>query len=411
MRRLTQTLLAVTLIVFLCMPTSLAQESIVKTPQKRKTFGFSLRDLNSDAQKSKSNKQKVGQPGVTSDTNDGVVKVETLLAVFDFLVIDPQGKPVLTLNRNDFRVSEDGVPQQIAQFSRGHDIQKARSIILVLEWSNTAHYVEQSLEAAQTFIDQLGPQDEVAIVTSDINLLCDFTNDRRKLTTALSTLKEKLSGRTSQFVPAESFLPKDQFEFETLIAVLQELVDTSGQHIIIFQADGGESLYLRGQPLASAPVPPPARRISLDDVLSAVLRSRATIYSIIPDYQYFGLSRDQQVNRARETMKDQVRYLPDSKQHLFFTNSRLRNIVDSSVLAQTSLMHVASLSGGWASFLERPDQASFIYSRILADANQRYVLAYRVIDKTRDGRIRRVRIDVHGHPEYQIEGRQSYSIR
>jgi hypothetical protein len=31
---------------------------------------------------------------------------------------------------------------------------------------------------------------------------------------------------------------------------------------------------------------------------------------------------------------------------------------------------------------------------------------YRVIDKTREGRIRKVRIAVQGHPEYRIQGRQ-----
>ena len=31
---------------------------------------------------------------------------------------------------------------------------------------------------------------------------------------------------------------------------------------------------------------------------------------------------------------------------------------------------------------------------------------YRVIDKTREGRIRKVRITVQGHPEYRIQGRQ-----
>jgi VWFA-related protein len=411
-KRFANSLLALALFVFTWTPnTSLAQDPVVKTQQTRKTFGFSLRDLKSQSEKPRSRTQKGGQAPVPAVPSDDVVKVEAFLAVFDFLVTDSEGKPVETLNRNDFSVSEDGVQQHITLFSKGDDIQNARSIILVLEWSNTAHYVEKSLEAAQTFIEQLGPRDEVAVVTSDINLVCDFTNDRQKLRTALSTLKDKISERPNHSLPAEIVLPKVQFEFETLIAVLQELINTPRRHIIIFQTDGGEALYLRDQPLAKAPVPPPVRTISLADVLSAVIRSRATIYSIIPDYRYLALSPDAQMNRARESMKDQVGYLPDSQQRLFLSTPKLRNIIDSAVLAQSSLMRVASLSGGWASFLERPDQAAYIYSRILTDANQRYVLAYPVTDKIRDGRVRNVRIEVQGHPEYHIQGRQSYSIR
>jgi VWFA-related protein len=337
--------------------------------------------------------------------------VETLLAVFDFLVIDRDGKSVENLDKDQIILTEDGVRQDIALFSTGDDIKTRRSIILILEWGNTAHYVENSLIAAQTFIEQLGAQDEMAIVTSDVKLVCDFTNDKKRLKATVQTLKDKISGNSRHSLPAETGLPPQQFEFETLLAVLQELLSERGRSIVIFQADGGETLYLRDQPLANAPVPPPARTITLADVLSAVTRSRATIYSIIPDQQYIGLTPEEQIKRARQSMKDQIRYLPESQLHLLLSTPRLRNTIDSAVIAQKALMQVASLSGGWTSFLERPDQAVPIYSRILADANQRYVLAYRVPDKTRDGRLRSVRIQVRDHPEYHVQGRGSYSIR
>ena len=391
---------------------SLAQDSVVNRP-KRRTFGFSLRDLNPAKEKGKSKTHK-HDPAKSAlpETSDDVVKVETLLAVFDLLVTDSHGKPVETLNKSDFTVSEDGIQQTVTQFTKGDETQDGRSIVLVLEWSNTAHYVEKSLEAAQTFIEKLRPQDYVAVVTTDIKLVCDFTNNKEKLRSVLHTLKNRLSRGPEPSLPAESVLPKEQFEFETLIAVLQELLDSPGRHIIIFQADGGEVLYLRDQALANSPVPPPVRKISLANVLSVVTGSRSTtIYSVIPDYQYLGLTPEEQMNRARESMKDQVRYLPESQQHLFFNPSRLRNIIDSAVLAQTSLMSVSQLSGGWSAYLERPDRAEYIYSQILADANQRYVLAYPIIDKTRDGRVRSVSIRVQGHPEYHIQARQSYALR
>jgi hypothetical protein len=192
---------------------------------------------------------------------------------------------------------------------------------------------------------------------------------------------------------------------------LQELLEGPSRHIILFQADGGEALYLSDQSKKDNPFPTAARRISLSDVLSAVTKSNATIYPIIPDYQYVGIPPAEQLDRARQTLKDQVRYLPESQARLFLSSSKLRNIIDSALTAQTALMQIGSVSGAWSSFLERPDQAAYIYSRILADANERYILGYYVTDKRKDGRLRNVRIQVRGHPEYTVQGRKTYSIR
>jgi hypothetical protein len=52
-----------------------------------------------------------------------------------------------------------------------------------------------------------------------------------------------------------------------------------------------------------------------------------------------------------------------------------------------------------------------IYSRIFADINDRYIVGYYPSNKTRDGRRRKISIEVKGHPEYTIIGRRSYYAR
>ena len=49
---------------------------------------------------------------------------------------------------------------------------------------------------------------------------------------------------------------------------------------------------------------------------------------------------------------------------------------DRLVMGQTAAAHVAELTGGWTSFLEKPEQANEIYGRILADINNRYIVSY-----------------------------------
>jgi hypothetical protein len=75
---------------------------------------------------------------------------------------------------------------------------------------------------------------------------------------------------------------------------------------------------------------------------------------------------------------------------------------------QVATVRVASLSGGWSAWLENPAQAAQIYSQILSDINNRYIIGYYPTDSARDGKFHNVTIEVKGHPEYQVHGRSSY---
>ena len=68
----------------------------------------------------------------------------------------------------------------------------------------------------------------------------------------------------------------------------------------------------------------------------------------------------------------------------------------------------AIVSGGWAAFLNKPEQAADIYSTILSDINSRYVIGYYPSSKVHDGKRHDVLIEVRGHPEYVVSGRKSY---
>jgi hypothetical protein len=75
---------------------------------------------------------------------------------------------------------------------------------------------------------------------------------------------------------------------------------------------------------------------------------------------------------------------------------------------QLALSELAKYTGGWTDFLERPDQAGEIYARILDDINKRYIIGYYPTNRTRDGKRRKVSIEVLRHPEYTVWGRKTY---
>src|SRR5262249_37252556 len=71
-------------------------------------FGFSLK-RNRNARASESSNQTAG--------NDDVVRVDTDLVLSAVLVVDPQGKMVTGLTKDDFIVKEDDTLQEIASLS------------------------------------------------------------------------------------------------------------------------------------------------------------------------------------------------------------------------------------------------------------------------------------------------------
>jgi len=90
------------------------------------------------------------------------------------------------------------------------------------------------------------------------------------------------------------------------------------------------------------------------------------------------------------------------------TPELLQARLDQELKVQRALVDLAKLTGGWAEFLETKTQTTDVYNRILADINQRYVIGYYPTNKVRDGKRRRIAIEVKGHPDYVITSRKSY---
>jgi len=77
----------------------------------------------------------------------------------------------------------------------------------------------------------------------------------------------------------------------------------------------------------------------------------------------------------------------------------------------TALAAVARFTGAWTEFLEEPNQADQIYSRILTDIDRRYVIGYYPTNRVRDGKRRKVHIEVRNHPEYVVWRQKTYFAR
>jgi hypothetical protein len=162
-------------------------------------------------------------------------------------------------------------------------------------------------------------------------------------------------------------------------------------------------------------------------VYAEVERSRAKIYTVIPNIRLIDVPKEEVAGRltrmaekgklARSKYKDMwfgaERVSPkeenNSPKLLEIDREKFLEMAAGMLIkGQTAAARVADLTGGWTSFLEEQEQANEVYGRILADINHRYIISYYPTNKTLDGKLRKVRIEVRGHPDYVVQGRTGY---
>lgn len=435
-------------LLFLSLVTALALAAYVpaqnRKKPKAKDFGQSLKKLKWDPER---NTVVDSSSNQTESNDDGdVIRIQTTLVSCSVLVVDKSGRTIQGLKQEDFEISEDDTAQKVGHFVLGDNANLPRSIVLIIDYSGSQFpFIKNSVEAAKVLVDKLSPSDQMAIVTDDVELLVEFTNDKRKLKRELDSLVKKNEGGRSFLGLGTPRRFGRSAQYSALMATLKEAFDNEDERpIIIFQTDGDEVLYLRNSIIV--PTVPPnlpfdvrakaqeeveARlkmqrqgmtEFSLDDIYREVEKSRATIYTVIPGAQLMDLPPQEQLrrlkvedqkridawlafagNRLRESFKAR-----QAERERMMTKEILEQRLDDEVKTQSALAAVGAISGGWTEFLESPDQAQRIYSRIFNDISQRYVVGYYPTNKEHDGTRRKINVRVKGHPEYNILGRRWY---
>jgi VWFA-related protein len=337
--------------------------------------------------------------------DDDVVRVDTDLVLTPVLVLDSQGKTVTGLTKEDFIVKEDSNLQQVATLSLGDNKNLSRSIVLIIDYSpSQLPYIRTSIEAAKVLVDKLNPKDRMALVTDDVKLLADFTSDKQVLKEKLDSLKgSALSGALGA-----------SLQYDALMATLNELFNNEDtQPIVIFQTDGDQLDSLKGGKGVLGPYAFP-RKYGLEDIMTATERVRATIYPVISGVRFLGFTEGELLERARmdwvkrrtANIEMQRARNPQAKGPAAEPgDDALQRNAIWWVRCQTALAGVAKSAGAWAEFLEDPDQADEIYTRVLQNIERRYVLGYYPTNRTRDGKRRTVSVEVRNHPEYNVVGR------
>jgi VWFA-related protein len=267
---------------------------------------------------------------------------DVITVSLDAAVLNNRGQPIPGIPRGNFRVLEDGVPQQVGSFSTG---EAPMTVCLVIEFSNLfqQYWSEswyQTLTASYGFIDTLKKEDYVAVVAYDMRpeILSDFTTDRQATHEAMQRL------RIAAF--SESNL------FDALTDTAERMQDLEGRKAIVLISSGIDTFS----------------KLTFDKTRKILQQASVSIYAI-------GLMQ------ALREWYDARGYM-GSIQRLDFLQ------------ADNQLRTFTKETGGQAFFPRFYGEFPSIFRQISDALRNQYSLAYQPSNQTRDGKFRKIKVEL-----------------
>lgn len=185
---------------------------------------------------------------------DPVLRVEVRLVRLMATVKDSEGQLVGSLKRNQFTITDCGVPQEIAVFER-HTEQPLSVALLIDTSGSTGKDLKYEVASASRFLEALTREgnrhDALALYSfnHEVSAQTGFTRDSRRVRRALERLRAEAG--TSLY--------------DALTLVADPLAQRQGRRVIVVVTDGGDTTSVR----------------SFHDALRSVHQAEATIYSIV----------------------------------------------------------------------------------------------------------------------------------
>ncbi|QYO66895.1 VWA domain-containing protein [Leptolyngbya sp. 7M] len=180
-------------------PTPAAVELYSETvplPKRPPRVSPRFRSVGADNIPSTRSNNSDGSVGDVEDIED-VVRVATNLVTIPVSVFDRNGFYIPGLRKENFKIFDNGVEQEIEYFAT---TEQAFTVVLMIDTSPSTQYkIEEIRNAARAFVDQLKPQDRVAVIefNGSIKVRTEATTNRTAIYNAIR--KTNWGGGTSLY--------------------------------------------------------------------------------------------------------------------------------------------------------------------------------------------------------------------
>src|SRR5712664_793676 len=284
--------------------------------------------------------------------SDEVIRVDTNLTNILFTAADKQKRFVTNLKREDIRVLEDGVPQEIFTFQQNVDLPLSLAILIDTSGSEERTLPEEKA-AARSFLETVvrANKDEAAVVsfTGEVTLEQGLTGNIGRLRRAIDKVEfvppsgyiggGVVVGGTPPISGTQQTLAGSTAIWDAIWATSNELLTDSAEHqrrAIILLTDGEDTIS----------------QVRMQEAISRALKADALIYAIgIGDRYNFGIN-------------------------------------------ESALKKITEGTGGRAYFPRNERELRDAFGQIERELREQYLIAYSPSNKTRDGSYRRVTIEI-----------------
>ena len=286
-------------------------------------------------------------PKKVEDMPDYSLKVNVPLVNVDVLVTTKDGQFVPGLKQDNFRVLEDGVPQNVTHFS----VSKAPiTAVLLVEFASTNYvFMIQALQASYAFANTLKKEDWVAVAYYDMqpHILVDFTQDKRAVYGALNELR----------IPGFS----ETNLFDALYDTLDRLDRVEGKKYVILVTTGVDTFS----------------KLTLDKIMKKIKDTK--------DVTIFPISVGFIVREWCDTHPGQCRYshgigIPVGRMDYLQGDNEMRTF--------------AAMTGGRAYFPRFEGELPELFGDISSDIRNQYTISYSPTNAKLDGTYRKLKVQL-----------------
>ncbi|HJZ64742.1 MAG TPA: VWA domain-containing protein [Candidatus Acidoferrum sp.] len=296
------------------------------------------------------------------------ISVEVPLVTMEVAATTSNGDIIPGLKKDNFRVYEDGVPQQITNFGPSDS---PITMVLVLEFSSRMYSYYGSFAGLSKYwsaylFANLKQQDWIALETFDMRTRIeqDFTQNKEEVIAAINHL----------YFPGFH----ESNVFDALLETVDRLKDVKGKKSIVLIASGVDTFS----------------KHNLDQTMKQLRQSDVSIFCV-------GLS---QVATTRNPNMGAIREL-------------------DYLQAENQLKTFAKETGGVAWFPRFEGEMPGIFSAVAGFLRNQYSISYSPSNRARDGKFRKVKIELvapDGSPltvqdqkgkklKYQVYAREGYN--
>ena len=286
------------------------------------------------------------KPKKIENMPDYSIKVDVPLVSLDVLVTTKDGQTIPGLKKENFKIIEDGAPQQISTFNQ---TEAPITAVLLVEFASTNYYfIVEALNASYSFANTLKKDDWVAVISYDMKpqILADFTQDKRAVQAALNQLRMPGFAETNLF--------------DALFDTLDRVDRIEGKKYIILISTGVDTFS----------------KLTLDKILKKVKTTKdVTIYPISVGWA------------EREWWESHGRAAPHGMGIPVGNMDYLQ--------ADNEMKTFASLTGGRAYFPRFEGELPEIFHDIAADIRNQYSISYHPSNTKLDGTYRKLKVELH----------------